>query len=213
MKKSALMLTLSVIVGLLTVCQWEINDSVKIRDGEKLGSGRTAVNGNVFVGSDCEVRGTLRAVNGTVRIGSGSVVGSLQAVNGGIGMEENVKVRGSVRAVNGPVMSEEGVEVEGAITAANGSVELYRTHAGRDIVTYNGDIILQNGCLVEGSLIIKRSKGSDGWKETLQIILDGSVVRGDVNIMDKRVKVKLILRGESRIEGKIINAEVIKAPE
>jgi len=210
MKKALWILTLSILLGLIAGCQWEINDSVNIGDGEKLGSGKTAVNGNVFVGSDCEVRGTLRAINGIVRIGSGSEVGSLQAVNGSIGLEKNVEVHGSVKAVNGPVMSEAGVMIEGVVTAANGSVELKDTKVGKDIVTYNGDITLEEGCLITGSLIIKKAKGDDGWKETLRITLDDSIVKGNVNVKDEKVVVKLILRGESRVEGRIINAEVIK---
>ena len=195
-------------LGLCAGCRWKINDSVSIRDGERLSIGRTAINGSVFTGSGCEVRGMLRAVNGVVRVGRDSEVGSCQAVNGGIGLEENVRVHGHAKAVNGAVMSEMGCTIETYVHAVNGAVTLKGTQVGKDVVSWNGDITLEDGCRVAGDLIVKKTKGSGSRHHTLKVTLDNSVVSGNVECTDDRMKTILVLRGDSRVEGKIINMEV-----
>jgi hypothetical protein len=40
-----------------------INKSIRIADGETVDGGKATVNGNVFIGADCTVRGDCRTVN------------------------------------------------------------------------------------------------------------------------------------------------------
>jgi uncharacterized phosphosugar-binding protein len=79
-----------------------------------------------------------------------------------------------------------------------------------DIRTHTGDITLQAKSTVEGDITIKRSRSRKHRYRTLDItISDGSVVKGDIIVKDDDLKVKVFLSGGGKVEGTIINAEVV----
>ena len=52
----------------LLVAGCGVNKSIHIADGETVEDGKATVNGNVFIGADCTVRGDCRTVNGGVTV-------------------------------------------------------------------------------------------------------------------------------------------------
>ncbi|MBN2416686.1 hypothetical protein JXO52_12640 [bacterium] len=189
-------------------CNMAINRSVHVDDGEKVGHGYNAINGNVTIGNDCSVKGDCRSVNGSIRIGTNTHTGALQSVNGSIRIGSESVIHGSIASVNGPVDCGDGVVVQRDLDTVNGDVELVNTRVERDLTTYNGDVTLRRGSVVEGDIVIKEPKGSSNHKEITIRLADASVVKGDVINRSRDVTVNLILSGNSEVKGNTRRVEV-----
>ncbi|NIR48755.1 hypothetical protein GWO43_09990 [candidate division KSB1 bacterium] len=201
----------SSVLLMLTSCNLSINKTVRVRDGETRNSGINTVNGGIIIGDNCEVRGDCHSVNGKIDVGRNSKVEELQTVNGGIRIDEGSMVYGSLESVNGSVTCDAGVTVEDEINTINGKIRLYNTRVEENITTINGDISLKEKSVVVGDIIIKDSKGTSGDRRRLRITLEGeSVVEGDIMVKEADIDVEVILSGDSKVMGRIENAEVIE---
>ncbi|HNW59388.1 MAG TPA: hypothetical protein PKI62_06925 [bacterium] len=211
MKALRLTLGLSFLLAAAPGCDSSINKSVFVQDGERRDTGINTVNGSITVGNDCIIRGGCRTVNGSIRIGQNSMVQELQVVNGDIEIGSNSKSRDDVTTVNGSITLHSGSKVAGDLASINGNLMLDHAIAERDLSLYNGNVELANSSLVKGDLIIKDSKGHHSAQQVITIRLgEGSVVEGDIRVLEDEVKVKVYLGKEARVNGEITNAEVIR---
>jgi len=209
--KAIRVILLTVLIAGLAGCNVRVNKSVTIDDGEVVYGGRNSVNGNVFIGEDCRVEGSCRSVNGVIEVGENSRVEDLQAVNGRITIDRDVIVDGDVNSVNGPVRCSRGVEIYGDLTTVNGDIDVDGTLVRRNMVTYNGDILMTDRSIVQGDVIVKENKGRSDRPRTLDIeITEESVVEGDIIVRDEDIRVRVYLSDGGRVEGRVRNAEVIE---
>jgi len=204
-------LVIPLAVMLFLGCNFKVNKSIYVDDGESVRSSLNTVNGSISIGTDCRVDGGCRSVNGDIEVGAYSRVEDLQAVNGGIDIEREVVVRGDVESVNGSVYCEEGTEVSGTVSTVNGGIDLENTLVKRDLTTYNGDILLSDETTVVGDIIVKKNRGRSHRRHPLRIeIRDNSVVQGDIIVKDRDIEVIVELSSGGRVEGRVRNAEVVE---
>jgi DUF4097 and DUF4098 domain-containing protein YvlB len=214
MNRSHLFMPGALSILLLLGCNFTINKSITIEDGSTVQGSRNTINGNIFVGSDCNIQGSCRSINGVIRVGDHSQVKDLRSINGDITMERGVIVRGDVESINGSISCNTGGKIRGTLTAINGPIHLENTSVERHVKTTNGDIELLDNSIVQGDIIVKRSKGRKNRRHRLRIeIAQGSVVEGDIIVKDRRLDVRVILIEDGKVNGKIINAQVVDQDE
>jgi translation initiation factor IF-1 len=128
-------------------------------------------------------------------------------VNGGILIGAASGVHGNVESVNGPVSCESGVKVAGRIRTVNGGMDLVGTVVQKGLDTYNGSISLSDSSVVKGDVVVRKSKGSGHARRGLSIrVLDGSVIEGDIRVLDPDLSVDVFLHSGGKVKGHIINA-------
>jgi len=186
-----------------------VNKPLRIKDGEKVSGDISSVNGSIRIGKDCQISGDCRTVNGTIDIGQNSVVDEIQTVNGRIRIDENALINDDVSVVNGEVDVDKGASVKGDISTVNGKIMLIGAKVKRNIQTYNGNIRLLEGSEVKGDIIIKETHGKQNDQLIIEI-LDASVVRGNIRVEDKSREVTVFKSSNSKIVGKVINADVVE---
>lgn len=209
---NAIWLSLLIAVGAAScTCSVSVNQTIRIADGETVNSSQTTVNGRILVGADCVIRGDCRTVNGSIEIGPRSQVRDLQTVNGRIELAEGVEVDGDVQTVNGAVTVDRGGRVRGDINTINGRIRLINATVERDLTTHNSPIYLEDGSVVGGDILVKRSSGDLRSRRSLTINISGnSVVEGGIEVRDRDLEVKVYLSKGGKVKGKIDNAEVIE---
>lgn len=201
---------ISLLLLFLASCSMSVNKSIRIEDGETVNHSLNTVNGSIQIGNSCEVFGDCRTINGSIKVGTNSRVTDLKTVNGSIGLHENVHVEGSLESVNGDIRCQQNVRVHRRIGTINGKIDLTETTVKEDITTYNGDITLKDGSLVEGDIIIKKPTGVSGQKRELDIrILNESVVNGNIRVLDENMHVRVHLSRGGKVNGRVENAEVL----
>ena len=194
-------------------CNVEVNQNVRIDDGTKHTDDITTVNGSITIGKDCEVLGSCRSINGNIRVGEGSIVRDLQSVNGKISIAGNTRVDGGVSTINGGVTIKSGVVVTHDIDVINQHIRIEGAEIGGNISIQNGDVFLRDKTTVEGNILVDteglfESEGSR--RRTVLIeISGGSVVKGDIEVGDKSLEVKVRLRDGGKVLGEVINAEIL----
>ncbi len=207
------LLLIIILATTLPAMDISINKSIIIDDGKRNSGGMTTINGNLSIGNDCIVTGTCRTVNGSIDVGDNTTVKKLQSVNGGITLGHNSRVLANVETVNGYVTCNSGVEIQGNIKTINAVVELDNTCVKRNINTHTGNIYLQNGSMVEKNLVVRAShhnENSNDENKPVKIVLSqGSVIKGDLLVKDKDRKVLVYLQDDSKILGKVKNAQII----
>lgn len=195
----------------LVACNFQVNKTIEIDDGETVNNSLNTVNGNILIGNDCVVKGSSRTVNGRIEVGRNSEVEDLQCVNGSIRLEKEARVRGDIETVNGSVDCEAGVKIDGDINSINGSVDLVNTTIRRNLTTLNGSISLLDKSSIGGDIIVKENKGSSSHRQRLKIrISEDSVVEGDIDVRDRDIEVTVYLSKGGKVNGKIKNAEVVE---
>ncbi|HOT98329.1 MAG TPA: hypothetical protein PLG50_13410 [bacterium] len=211
MKALNVTLGLTLLLAVATGCDSSINKSVYVQDGERRDGGINTVNGNITIGNDCIIRGDCRTVNGSIRVGQNSLVQGLQVVNGDIEIGQNSKARDDVTTVNGSITLHVGAKAAGDLASINGNLTMDHAIAERDLSLFNGNVMLANASLVKGDIIIKDSKRHSSAQQYITIRLGpGSVVEGDIRVLENEVKVKVYLGKDARVGGEITNAEVIR---
>jgi DUF4097 and DUF4098 domain-containing protein YvlB len=193
-------------------CDASVNRSKHLADGER-STGMSSVNGSIHVGSNCIVDGGCHTVNGRVEVGDGSQVEALKTVNGRIRIGAHVDVGGEAGTVNGSIECGPGSKVHGNVHTVNGRVELRGTVVDDEVSTVNGDVLLRDKSVVHGDIIIKGRSGHffGGHDRGLEIRLaGGSMVEGGIDVRDPDRKVKVYVDKDSKVNGEIRNAEVIK---
>jgi DUF4097 and DUF4098 domain-containing protein YvlB len=163
------------------------------------------VNGGIRVSAEERV-GDISSVNGGIDLGSGAVAAKLDTVNGGIDLDERVEieraetvnggirvsrdvtVHGSLSTVNGGIQTNPGTVIRDRVSTVNGKIRLRGTRVQENVQTSNGDIILTDGSVVEGDIIVK---GRRSWigrffsfnRKLSKIIIDAeSSVMGDIHL-------------------------------
>ena len=193
-----------------SACDFGVNKTIYVDDGETRRGGINSVNGGIIVGKDCALMGSSRTVNGRIEIGSGSRVEDLQSVNGSVDVDEKVVVNGDIETVNGNITCGAGTEIDGGILSINGRVRMSGTVVGRDVKTINGNITVENESTVKGDIVIEghRRGGKDSNQITIRII--NSVIEGDVIVEDEDVNVRVYVSAGGKVLGTVKNAEVVE---
>ena len=200
-----------IFVFCISGCNVSVNKSIHIGNGETVRNSLNTVNGSIIIGSECKIYSNCRTVNGRIEVGKNSEVQQLQTVNGRIEIGTKVAVHGDLETVNGSVTCEAGVQVEGGISTINGSIDLENTTVERDITSYNGNITLADNSILQGDIIINKSKGSSDRIRRLKIrIKQKSVIEGDIIVKDKNMDVRIFLLEGGKVKGRIKNAELIE---
>jgi hypothetical protein len=191
-------------------CNATVNRSIALGDGKTVRFSHHTVNGSITIGSDCDVRATCESVNGAIIVGPDSRVRTLQAVNGLIDLRERVMVHGNVNSVNGSIRCSPGVKVERGVSSFNGKVELAGTTVARDIKTHNAAVALLRGSIVEGDIVVRRSRDSDSRRRVEIRVTDGSLIQGDVVVQDPDADVAVRLSNGGTVQGRIEGATVFR---
>jgi len=193
-------------------CDASVNSSRRLGDGER-STGLTSVNGSIYVGAKCQVDGGCHTVNGRIEVGDGSRVENLETVNGRIRIGADVTVDGDAEAVNGSIECGAGSKVHGDVSTVNGRVELSGTVVDDEVSTVNGDVLLRQKSVVRGGIVIKGRNNHffGGHDHGLEIRVEGgSIVEGGIDVRDPDRKVKVYVDKDSKVDGEIRNAEVIR---
>ena len=187
MKKTVFIFILALSVS--SFAKVTVNKSIRVDAGDRMSGGCTTVNGSIVVEKDAHVGGRCKTVNGSIKLEAGCVVDGISTVNGSIRCAEGVVVDGSVQSVNGFIQLK-GVTVE------------------RDITTHNGDVTLEKESVVHDDIIIKDSKGNNNRNKPLEIVIDNSVVRGDVINRNDDIEVIVYLLNGGDVRGRVENVTV-----
>jgi len=180
-----------------------VNKSIRIDAGETAGEA-SSVNGSVTVGADAVVNGEVSTVNGTiriddnarvedvstvngaVRIGSGVSSQNVSTVNGSIRVSESTTIDGYVEAVNGSIGVDKGSTIDRGVSNVNGNIELTGSQIGGDLSTVNGDVVLDDGTILRGDLIVEKPGGWNWGRKKRKppkvIIGPGSRVLGTIRL-------------------------------
>lgn len=186
-----------------------VNTNIHIEDGDKVNHDIRSVNGAISVGDGCQIMGNCQTVNGSIRIGENTIVEEVQTVNGEVFIAEKVKIEENIETVNGAIKTSKGTIIEGKVKTVNGGITLKNTKVSRDIVTTNGNITLDDKSHIKGDLIVKHKRGRESKHLKIEL-LNGSVVDGDIFVEQEDRQVIVILKDNSEVHGKVINAEIIK---
>lgn len=180
-----------------------INGSVKVDAGESAGDIAT-VNGGVEVEDGATVKSAM-SVNGAISLGTEVIAGSVNAVNGDVTVGRSSRVTGDVKTVNGAVTLEHHSEVLGSITTVNGAIQLNAAHVGNGLTTYNGDMEIRSGSLVEGGIYVKKPRGNPQGSLRVPRIVIGphTRIRGPLRFEHE---VRLYVSDHADIAGKIEGA-------
>jgi len=167
----------------------KVNGGIRISAEERVGD-ISSVNGSIDLGSGASAK-RLDTVNGGIDLDDGAEIERAETVNGGIRVSRDVTVHGSLSTVNGGIQTGPGTTIEDRVSTVNGKIRLRDTHIGENVQTSNGDILLTDGSVVEGDVIVK---GRRSWfgrffgssRRPSKIIIDAdSSVKGDIHLYRK----------------------------
>jgi len=210
-RKSIAFTMLFLILGFIAACNLEVNKQIHIEDGSVETKSLNSINGSIIIGKNCQIKADSRAVNGVITVGENSEVEDLQSVNGKISLASGVIVNGDVSAVNGSITCDREVQVKNEISTINGSIELVQAVVESDVSTRNGNITLRENSRVGGDIRIGESKSRSKKHQHIDItIANNSIVDGGIIVEDENVQVRVYLTTGGRVNGKIINAELIE---
>ncbi len=188
--------------------------NITIEDGKTCHDDMSILNGNIVVGANCKVTGKCSTVNGNIEIGTNSKVEELDTVNGNIVIGEKSVTAQDIRSINGSLKTGKGVEIKGDIRVINGSIQLIDSIVKEDIRTYSADISLAGSTMIKGYILVTGDAVfflHHHNNRTLTVeIKDDTVVKGCIIVKDPHAEVKVILSGNGKVEGEIIDAEVIQ---
>ncbi len=191
----------------------EVNQNIEIADGKRHKDDITTVNGSITIGKDCEILGSCQSINGNIEIGSRSVVQDVSSVNGRILIGKDVRVRGDVNSINGELTIKSGSVISRSIDVLNQNIKITGSEVGGDISIKNGDIFLREKTTVNGSILVNTEsileiEGSQRQSAIVEIS-GGSVVKGDIDVGDRAIEVKVRLIDGGKVLGEVLNAEII----
>lgn len=164
----------------------KVNGGIQVSAEERVGD-VSSINGGIDLGSDA-VAAKLDTVNGGIDLGERVEIERAETINGGILVSHDVTVHGSLSTVNGSIQTNPGTLIEERVSTVNGKIRLRDTRVGEDVQTSNGDILLTDGSVVEGDVIVK---GRRSWfgrlfgfaQKSSKIIIDAnSSVMGDIHL-------------------------------
>lgn len=168
-----------------------VNGAIRVGNGATVRSAET-VNGSIRFGVNART-GSAETVNGRIEAGAGFVAdGNLETVNGSINLGSGAVVSGSIESVNGSIDLDQAT-VGKDLRLVNGSIETRATRIGGDVTTVNGSVELLAGTIVDGDLIVKKSKGMNSWwgnskKGPTLVIGANSEIRGTIRVENEYTK-------------------------
>ena len=164
-----------------------VNGSIHLACSARAGQVQT-VNGSIQLADHVVIR-QARTVNGKISVEPQSVVGgSLTTTNGSIDLREGVTVKGELKTVNGAIQSGPGSILSELVKTGNGNIRLRNTRVGRNVETSSGDILLTEGTVVRGDVVIHRRSSLEklfslGRNTQPLISIDGSSrVKGAIHL-------------------------------
>ncbi len=133
-----------------------VNGDIRVSAEEQVGN-VSSVNGGIDLarGSSAE---NLDTVNGSIDLDEQVVIARAETVNGGIRVGRDVTVNGSLTTVNGDVSTKPGTVIENRVRTVNGKIGLRGSRVGENVQTSNGDILLTDGSVVEGDIVVKANR-------------------------------------------------------
>lgn len=165
----------------------KVNRGVHVAAEEQVGD-ISSVNGGIDLarGASAQEVGT---VNGSIDLDDNVTIEQAKTVNGSIRVGENVSVSGYLKTVNGGIRTGSGTVIEDRVRTVNGKIQLRNTTVRENVETTNGDISLRNASIVEGDLLVAKSR-SNWWgrifnskRRRPEITIDAtSVVKGDIHL-------------------------------
>lgn len=164
----------------------KVNGGIRVTDNEIVGE-VSSVNGGIDIGRAASAS-AVETVNGGIDIENAASVVSAETVNGGIRLGEDVTVQRSLETVNGGIRSAKGSKVGGSVETVNGKISLSGVHVGDSVITTNGDVVLQQGTVIEGDVVFEGRRRA--WYRLFNwgnrkpsLIMDAdTVVRGDIRL-------------------------------
>ncbi len=214
-KKIAEIIFFSIPAFMLCSCEFSVNESYHLSDGEKMNSGINTINGVIEIGANCVVRGTCRTVNGNITVGRNSIIKGIQTVNGAVEIGENVTVKRDIKTVTSKMFCDKGSHISGDIFAINANIKLRGCRIKGDVEVKVGKIVLQDKTEVHGSIIIGETGNTYEFGEPASVeiyILGGSIIEGDIDIRQNGVDTRVHLASGGSVRGEINAALVIRDP-
>lgn len=212
------------IAVLLTACNHKINDDIEVADGAQHRGNETTINGDVMVGRNADassssfrtINGRIKiadgarvsdcaTVNGGLELGDGAETGDLKSVNGDLRLGRDARVNGRIKAVNGAVKLKAGSQVSGDIDTVNGLIELVSAEVGGSLSNVNGGMVVTDGSLVHGDLLVRDAKTDPHSKPPRIVIGPDSAVKGKL-VFERPVRLYV---HESATVGAIEGAEAV----
>ena len=153
-----------------------VNKDIDIDDGSET-QGQSTVNGDISIGNDVIVSGSLETVNGKIDVGDNSKFRDVSVVNGRIRMGDGITaedvssvngelhigksgtISGGVSAVNGKIEVGSGSTVAQDVGNVNGRIEIEGTEISGDLSTVTGNVLLTKNSLLRGDLIVEKPGG------------------------------------------------------
>ncbi len=167
----------------------KVNGGIRVSVEEQVGN-ISSVNGGIDLARGSQAD-RLDTVNGGIDLDDQVVITRAETVNGGIRVNRDVRVNGSLSTVNGGIRTGAGTVIENHVRTVNGKITLRDTHVGENVQTSNGDILLTDGSVVEGDIVVKgRRSWISRWfnfnhrPSSITIDADSSV-QGDIHLYRK----------------------------
>jgi hypothetical protein len=165
----------------------KVNGGIRVSAEERVGD-ISSVNGSIDLGSGASAE-RLDTVNGGIDLDERAEIEVTKTVNGKIRVSQDVTVHGSLSTVNGSIQTNPGTVVEDRVSTVNGKTRLRDTPVGENVETRNGDILLTDGSVVEGDVIVKARHSTwigrffnfDRTSSTITIDAESSVM-GDIHL-------------------------------
>lgn len=180
-----------------------VNKSVKVEAGATT-EGASSVNGSITIGEYAVVNGNVKTVNGAIRVSDGVRLEEASTVNGGVRLANNVQsqslatvngsikvgesatVGGGIEAVNGGISVKRNSTVALDVSNVNGKIDLSETAVGGNVSTVSGDVLINNGSVIQGDLIVEKPGGwswGKGKRRKPKIVIGpGSSVVGTIEL-------------------------------
>lgn len=227
--KSLLSISLILALSLPAFAQSSISKDLYIDAGEKSDRKVHSVSGDVVIGKRARIQESVSTVSGDIEIGAKAEVGPVETVSGDIDLAKGAeaasvesvsgdihlygsnRIHGKLKTVSGDITAESGSKIDGLIITVSGDIELDDSRVQDNLQTVSGDIDLYNGSVVNGDIIINRKRSGNFPMGRLEVVIDlNSVVRGSIRVLEEDTNVKVHLSNGGKVEGQIINAEVIE---
>lgn len=181
-----------------------VNGGIRTDAGQTYGDIET-VNGGIDLARGT-IAGDVSTVNGGIDVGEQVRVKSLETVNGGIDAGRDLQVSDDIDTVNGGIHLAPGTRVGDEVATVNGRIDLDHTTVGGQVHTVSGDVIVGEGSLVRGGLLVEKPHGmSWSWnKPTIPRIVIGpnAEVQGELRF---EREVELFVHTTAKI-GKVTGA-------
>lgn len=191
---------------LVTGCDASVNEDIRVADDSKHRGHEMTINGDVKVGRNADAGSSdFKTVNGNIRVEDGASVsdcatvngelvfgddtetGDLKTVNGSLKLGKDARVNGQIQLVNGSVRLNPGTIVSRDVGTVNGKIEMWATEVGGDVTNVNGGMLVTEGSLIKGDLIVRESGDDPHSKPPRIVIGPDSRVTGEL-IFERPVK-------------------------